>query len=224
MQHLLSFGLFENKTDTFYGYKIVAYDGERYYSLYSKQTLNLVIGETISFGGEGLFLGSTPEFCIDYYAGGTDDQDALLKFEFNKNDIIKGDIDDYIKHGTSGEIQVRKAKLVDIKLLDLDTNTILESHKEKLGNLCEIKINFPEADFWLQRNGAIENVGKPHKKFFADDIGVKVIATDIIDTNYLFYYLTYLHSLGEFGKLASYTTKLHHIRVSDIKNLTLNFR
>jgi hypothetical protein len=223
MQHLLSFVLFENKTDIFYGYKIVAYDGIRYYSLYSKKTLNIAIGKTISFGGEGLFLGSSPDFCIDYYSGGTDDQDALLKFEFNKHDIIKGDIDDYIKNGTSGEIQVRKAKLVDIKLLD-STNKMLESHKEKLGNLCEIKINFPEADFWLQRNGVIKNVGKPHKKFFADDIGIKVIATDIIDTNYLYYYLTYLQSLGEFGKLASYTTRLHHIRVVDIKNLTLNFR
>ena len=57
MHHLLSFKLFENKTNIFNGYKIVAYDGIRYYSLYSKETLNLIIGKTISFGGEGLFIG-----------------------------------------------------------------------------------------------------------------------------------------------------------------------
>ena len=30
--------------------------------------------------------------------------------------------------------------------------------------------------------------------------------------------------MGEMGKMASYTTQLHHVRVADIKNIKLNFQ
>lgn len=106
-----------------------------------------------------------------------------------------------------------------IKSFELYENTIL-----KLSDLCEVKLNFPDADFWLQRNGAIENVGKPLKTFYHDNIGIKVIATDKLDPNYLYYYMQYLSMQGYFGKLASYTTQLHHIRVTDIKNIRLNLQ
>ena len=98
-----------------------------------------------------------------------------------------------------------------------------ESNFVKLGDLCEVKLNFPDADFWLERNGLISNVGKPLNHFSADNIGIKVIATDILDTKFLFYYLTYLQQMGEMGKMASYT-QLHHVRVADIKNIKLNFQ
>ena len=35
----------------------------------------------------------------------------------------------------------------------------------KLGYLCEIKTNFPEADFWLIRKGSKKEVGKPTKEY-----------------------------------------------------------
>lgn len=99
-------------TENFHGYKIVAYDGTRFYSLYSQKTLNIQIGQTLNFGGEGLFLGTTKEFCTNYYSGGTDDQDALITFEYSPQDLIKGD-----PHHHDGEVQVTKAKIVNIELL-----------------------------------------------------------------------------------------------------------
>jgi hypothetical protein len=101
---------------------------------------------------------------------------------------------------------------------------LYENSSVKLSDLCEIKLNFSEADFWLQRNGSKENVGKPLKKFYHDNIGIKVISTDKLDPNYLYYYMQYLSMQGYFGKLASYTTQLHHIRVADIKNIKLNLQ
>jgi len=109
-------------------------------------------------------------------------------------------------------------------MIFLKPYNIFESNSTKLGDVCEVKLNFQGADFWLQRNGTEKNVGTPSKVFSKDNIGIKVIATDILDANYLFYYLQYLHTKHYFYKLAAYTTPLCHIRIVDIKNILLNFK
>lgn len=91
----------------------------------------------------------------------------------------------------------------------------------RLKDLCEFKIDFPEADFWLIRKGDEFTVGKPTREFNPENIGVKVIREDILDSNYLFYVFMYLQESGQISSLAEGTLRLKHIRISDIKNITI---
>jgi hypothetical protein len=91
----------------------------------------------------------------------------------------------------------------------------------KIGDICEFKINMEDADFWIKRKGSEHVIGKPIKEYSPEDIGVKVIETDLIDPGYLYYAFMYLHQKGEFTKLAKGTLKLKHISIADIKNIEL---
>ena len=65
-----------------------------------------------------------------------------------------------------------------------------ESNRLRLKYLCEIKTNFPEADFWLIRKGDEKVVGTPVKKFEPQHIGIKVIKTDILIPNFFILYIS----------------------------------
>lgn len=96
-----------------------------------------------------------------------------------------------------------------------------ESILTKIGDLCEVKTNFPEADFWLKINGNEDVVGEPTKKFTTENIGIKVLMTDFIVPDYLYYYFLHLFNQGYFSKIAIGTIKLKHIRVIDIKSMKM---
>lgn len=93
----------------------------------------------------------------------------------------------------------------------------------KLSDLCTIKLNFADADFWIVRRGSIDAVGSPTKTFSPEAIGIKVTATDMLDPRYLFYWFQYISSQGIFKKMATGTLRLVNIRTEDIKNLTVSF-
>ena len=101
----------------FLGYKIVGLkkDTRQAYSIYSKEPINISIGSVTGFNGEGLFLGTSKDFCLDYYSCGTLDEDdeLLLTYEYNQQDIIQGD-----PNSMNGEIQVKKGVLVNIEPVD----------------------------------------------------------------------------------------------------------
>tara|TARA_B100001778_G_scaffold334668_1_gene347047 strand:+ start:4774 stop:5100 length:327 start_codon:yes stop_codon:yes gene_type:complete len=95
------------------GYKMVAWDGQRAYSLYDQnQTIDISIGSTTQMEGQGVFLGTTREFCMNYYSGLTDDQDMLLTYTYNAEDIIEGD-----PNHPNSEIRVRQARLTNYELV-----------------------------------------------------------------------------------------------------------
>lgn len=100
---------FKSAAQKCFGYKIVGIDGERLFSIYSKDTINQTIGSTMIYRGAGLFLGTSEQFCLDYYSGGHDGPDAMLTYSFDLGDIIRGD-----PTCNNGEIQVRRATLVKI--------------------------------------------------------------------------------------------------------------
>jgi restriction endonuclease S subunit len=89
----------------------------------------------------------------------------------------------------------------------------------KLGYLCDIRTNFPDADFWLVRKGSESEVGRPTKEFSPENIGIKVIETDILYPQYLYYALMNLHNQGKFEELSHGTLRLKNIKVDDIKNI-----
>lgn len=91
----------------------------------------------------------------------------------------------------------------------------------RLKNLCEIKTNFPNADFWITRRGSEDTVGKPTKTYSPEAIGVKVTHTEILLPDYLFYWFEYIHSTGFFKNIAKGTLKLVHITTDDVKNIPI---
>lgn len=90
-----------------------------------------------------------------------------------------------------------------------------------IGDVCEFKTNFPEADFWLIRKGGESTVGTPVKIFTTEHIGVKVIQGD---PSYMFYFFVMLHNQGIFKQLATGTLKLQHIRIADVKSIPIRLK
>jgi hypothetical protein len=107
-----------------------------------------------------------------------------------------------------------------MKIFEVTNN----SSKTRLGDLCTIKTNYPDADFWVIRRGSENSVGKPTREFNPESIGIKVIKTDIIDPNYLYYMLMYLHSREYFKLLSNGITKLVNIKASDISDIRINIK
>ena len=91
----------------------------------------------------------------------------------------------------------------------------------KLNDLCEIKTNFPDADFWLIRKGSEDTVGYPVKEFSPEHIGIKVIETDVLLPEYLYYVMLNLFNSGIFKNNSYGTLNLKNIRVDDIKGIRL---
>lgn len=91
------------QTQQFTGYKIVGFDKGRAFSLYSKQTISLNPGSI----ERNTFLGTSKQFCLDYYTGNTDIGELLLTFSYSLGDVISGD-----PNSPDGEVQVRFATLI----------------------------------------------------------------------------------------------------------------
>jgi hypothetical protein len=90
-----------------------------------------------------------------------------------------------------------------------------------IGDLCEFKLNFEDADFWLIRKGSETMVGMPTKTFSPEHIGVKVNATDVLDSTYLYYVFMNLNQTGKLQELAHGSLRLKHITITDIKNIKI---
>jgi hypothetical protein len=94
---------------------------------------------------------------------------------------------------------------------------------QDLGDCCTIKVGLEDADFWIVRRGSDKTVGQPTREYSREAIGVKVLRTDLLDPNYLYYLIQFLHSRGLFRQMARGTTTLVNIRVNDIARIPLRF-
>lgn len=99
---------------------------------------------------------------------------------------------------------------------------INENAQIRIGSVCEVRTNFPDADFWMIRKGSEKEVGKPTYTFDKEYIGIKVIETNVLDPKYLFYLIQYMHSRGLFKQMSTGSLKLVHITVNQIKSIPLN--
>lgn len=86
-----------------------------------------------------------------------------------------------------------------------------------LGDFCDIKVNFPEADFWIISKGDKDTFGKPTETFNPDYIGVKVTRTDMIFPKFLYYIFLNYFTQGVLRNLGNGT----RIKISDIKKLPI---
>ena len=91
----------------------------------------------------------------------------------------------------------------------------------KLFNIAQVKVNFPDADFWIVRKGSDSSIGKPTRAFSSEYIGIKITKKEVIIPDYLFYAITHLHNVGYFKRIAKGTLSLQHITLSDIKEIRL---
>lgn len=88
-----------------------------------------------------------------------------------------------------------------------------------------VKTNYPEADFWLQRRGSEENVGKPMRKFSEIqgqyNIGIKV--PEGMNKEYVYAQLASLYRKGYWRNKSQGTLKLQNIKVEDVKEALKSF-
>ena len=97
----------------------------------------------------------------------------------------------------------------------------------KLGDLCNIRYNMPEADFYIYARGSEKNLGMPSKdsENIEKKIGVKVKdeAKEVLDPGYLYYLFMHLHNtqFWQTNGLVYGSLQLKNLRVEDIKNLSI---
>jgi hypothetical protein len=121
--------------------------------------------------------------------------------------------------GDKGIYQAAKKHKANKPLL---IKRIAESDDQRMismGSLCAIKVNYPDADFWITRRGSDKTVGMPVKQYSPEAIGIKVERTDLIAPDYLFYLVQYWHNSGIFKSMATGSLKLVHITVGQISKI-----
>lgn len=94
----------------------------------------------------------------------------------------------------------------------------------RLRDVAKISVNMPDADFWIIRRGSQDKVGKPVDDFHEERIGVKIEKTDILFPQYAKYMMMYIWMSGYFKSLATGTTNLVNIKVSDVKDIQLKIK
>tara|TARA_Y100000310_G_scaffold323659_1_gene384368 strand:- start:607 stop:1260 length:654 start_codon:yes stop_codon:yes gene_type:complete len=101
----------EEPTCKLKGYKIVAYEDGKLYSLQNPDLEYRAKVGTVESPSGGMFLGTTKDFVVDYYGEMTDKHDALLVYEYSPGDVISGQPDE------EGEVKVTTAKLLSMEIL-----------------------------------------------------------------------------------------------------------
>ena len=96
------------------GYKIVAFDGENFLSLQNPdKKYDIELGDLLSDKG-GVFLGTTKDFVVDYYAELTDFEDCLITCKYSLENLIKGVPEE------EGEVLVRSCEVIGIEFINED--------------------------------------------------------------------------------------------------------
>ena len=97
----------------FTGYKVVGFDPEtdQFYSIYDRSPYKVSIGEEF-FNPRGVYLGSSKQFCINYYICGTEDthDEYILEFSYSSDDLLKGE-----PEHPSSEVLVTKARIIGME-------------------------------------------------------------------------------------------------------------
>lgn len=88
------------------GFRVVAWDGQRATSLQEERPVNLHPGSVEKY----IYLGTSEQFCIDYYSGLSNTQDMLLTYAYSPTDIVSGG-------GENSEVFVRSAVLKGSRML-----------------------------------------------------------------------------------------------------------
>ncbi len=97
----------------------------------------------------------------------------------------------------------------------------------RLADLCEVKFNMSDADFWIYTRGAEKSLGMPTTDPNDNEkkIGIKVKeeAKDKLDARYLYYVFMHLNTTQYWQRngLVYGSLNLKNLRIDDIKNIPL---
>lgn len=97
----------------------------------------------------------------------------------------------------------------------------------RLGDLCDIRYNMQDADFYIYARGSEKNLGMPSKdtENYEKKIGIKVKedAKEIIDPGYLYYLFMHFHNtqFWQTNGLTYGSLQLKNLRVEDVKSLSI---
>lgn len=102
----------QSPTGKLYGYKVMPVDGDKLRSgANSRIVLPMERGATHEMPGNGIFMSNNPDYVKNYYSGLADNE-VLIKYEFDPDDLISGNLTD-----REPEIGVKRGRVVDIEHL-----------------------------------------------------------------------------------------------------------
>jgi hypothetical protein len=90
-----------------------------------------------------------------------------------------------------------------------------------LSDFITLKINDPDADFWIVRRGSADKVGTPVKTFSPEAYGITVKDKSRLSPDYLFYVIMYIHSTHHFERMATGSLRLQNIKAHDILSIAV---
>jgi hypothetical protein len=106
----MKFKQYLQKSSRFHGFKIVAKDSHgQLYSIYDPNVKYQLHMGSVESPPNGMYLGTSRKFVMDYYSEMTEDSDVLLTYEYDAGDVLRGSPHE------DGEILVRRARLIDVK-------------------------------------------------------------------------------------------------------------
>ena len=109
------------------GYKIMRFENEALVSgANSRLSFPSKIGTIVKMGGNGIYMSPNKSYVIGYYSGLAENE-KLIGFEYNIDDIITGNLDD-----KEPEISVNQAKIISIEDIDDEMNESIKSKIKKL--------------------------------------------------------------------------------------------
>jgi len=143
---------------------------------------------------------------------------------------LSGDFDDlrddyataveYVKRMKKNNLSESEQRWYYGNRQSINKNKIIsENEGYKLSQLAKVGINMEDADFWLVRRGSIGDVGQPSRDWNPEDIGIKIVMTDLVQPKFFYYLMQYLWQAGYWRERAVGTTRLVNIRIEDVKNL-----
>ena len=95
------------------GYKVMRYENGTFISgANSRLKFKGGIGKTLSMPGNGIYISPNKEYVLDYYSGLADNE-ILITFEFDINDITFGTLTD-----KESEIAVKQAKIINLEPIE----------------------------------------------------------------------------------------------------------
>lgn len=94
----------------------------------------------------------------------------------------------------------------------------------KIKDVATVAVGLKDADFYLARRGTIDVVGTVFKDYSPEAIGIKVVRTDLVLPDYLYYWFEYAWRSGYWKPLTHGSLNLVNIRIHDVKNIPLDFK
>ena len=109
IKRLLREGLENNQI----GYKVMKYEnGQLVSGANSRLAFPAKVGTILDMPGNGIYMSPNKDYVLDYYSGLAENE-VLVTFEFNPNEITFGNLAD-----KEPEIAVNKAKIVNLEELN----------------------------------------------------------------------------------------------------------